>query len=108
MKSKTRKPDQRYGVVALKRSKTGNVVHTSQGDINFTKDIMACKNEEQMLEAVESNPFYFRAVSGERPHEPGSRPTFTVPDLPWKRRNRMDRLDREEEERERAFHEFDQ
>jgi hypothetical protein len=101
-KSKTRKPDQRYGVIAVKRSKTGAVIQTSQGPVLFNKDLVGVKNEEQMREICEENPFYFKPVFGERPREPGSRPTFMVPDLPWKKINRRSRLDREEEERERA------
>jgi len=103
-KSKTRKPDQRYGVMAVKRSKTGPVIQTSQGPVVFNKDLVGVKNEEQMREVVESDPFYLRPVSGERPFAPGTRVSFLMPELPWKRRNRMDRLEREQEERERAEH----
>lgn len=103
MKSKTRKPDQRYGIINNgAKSKFGETLETSQGPITWDKDLMACKNEEQMNEAAEKYKGFVYPVSGEKPHAPGSRATFLVPDLPWKRRNRMERLEREEEERERA------
>lgn len=104
MKSKTRKPDQRYGVVATKRSKTGSVVQTSQGPVVFDTDLAGVKNEEQMTEICEAAPWYFKPVSGERPRAPGAMFHMMVPDLPWKHANRRARLEREEEERERAAH----
>jgi hypothetical protein len=102
MKAKIRKPDQRYGVVAVKRSKTGSVVQTSQGPVVFDKDLVGVKNEEQMQEVVDSNPFYFKAVHGERPTAPGSRAVFTMPDMShiFRKRNRMEVQENEQEDKE--------
>ena len=105
MKSKTRKPDQRYGIINTgAKSKFGKTLETSQGPVTFDRDLEGCKNKEQMDELTERYKGFVYPVSGERPHEPGSRVTFMVPELPWKKANRRARLEREEEERERAAH----
>jgi hypothetical protein len=102
MKAKTRKPTQRYGIINNgAASKFGRTLETSQGPITFEKDLMACKNEEQMNELTERYKGFVYPVSGERPTEPGSRVVFTMPELPWKKVNRMSRQEREDEERQR-------
>jgi hypothetical protein len=91
----------RQYAVNLDREKTGNVLPTSQGPVVFTKDTKALDNPELAAELKEKHPRYIRTVAREAPIESG-RFSMVMPELPWKRRNRMGRLEREEEERERA------
>lgn len=95
-------------VVNKDRRKTGNVLPTSQGPVVFNKDTKLIDNTEQAAELKERYPAYIKTIQREAPIESGNF-TMIVPELPWKKRNRMERLEREEEERERAaYSAFDQ
>jgi hypothetical protein len=92
----------RQYAVNTNRSKTGNRLPTSQGDVVFTNDIKALKNPEQAAELKEKYPGIIKTVAREAPISSGNF-TMTMPDMShiFRKRNRMDVQDREEEERER-------
>jgi len=95
-------------VVNKDRRKTGDVLQTSQGPVVFKKDTKLLDNTEQAAELKELYPAYIKTIQREAPIESGNF-TMIMPELPWKKRNRMGRIDREEEERERApYSDFDQ
>ena len=102
--SKTRKPPQRWGIMNTgARSKFGDTLETSQGPVKIDKDLVGVKNEEQMQEVAEKYKGFVQPVHGDRPWREGERVLFSMPELPWKRRNRLERQEREEEESERRF-----
>jgi hypothetical protein len=104
MKSKTRKPDQRYGIINTgAKSKFGETLQTSQGPVTFNNDLVGVKNEDQMNEVAERYKGWVMPVSGERPKEPGTHTMFVMPDMShiFKKPNRMGRQEREQEERDR-------
>ncbi len=100
----------RQYVVNTDRSKTGDVIPTSQGDVVFTKDTKALDNAELAAELKEKYPRYIKTVAREAPIESG-RFSMTMPDMShiFRKPNRMSCQEREEEERERAStRQFDQ
>lgn len=104
-KSKTRKPDQRYGIINNgAASRFGKILETSQGPITFDKDLVAVKNPEQQAELMERYKGFVYPVGGERPKEPGTHSMFVMPDLShvFRKRNRMERQEREDNEREKG------
>lgn len=90
-------------VVNTDRSKTGDVIPTSQGDVVFTKDTKALDNPELAAELKEKYPRYIKTVTREAPVESGNF-TMVVPDLShvFRHHNRRERQEHEDEERERG------
>jgi hypothetical protein len=102
-KSKTRKPDQRYGVINTGyKSKFGETLQTSQGPVTFDNDLVGVKNEDQMNEVAERYKGWVMPVSGERPKEPGTHAMFIMPDMShiFRKRNRMEVQENEQEDKE--------